>query len=102
MNGRTRDRNRTRKSLFELGATVATPGALGCLENCGVNAGELLSRHQSGDWGTIPAEDADENRIALEQGLRIISSYPMRSGERIWIITEADRSVTTLLLPQEY
>jgi hypothetical protein len=61
----------------------------------------LLARHASGDWGDVPPEDADENRLSIEHGFRVLSSYSV-DGERIWIITEADRSATTLLLPEEY
>jgi hypothetical protein len=62
----------------------------------------LLLRHQFGDWGSVPSEDADANREAIETGCRILSSYYLNPDERVWIITEADRSVTTLLLPDEY
>ena len=71
------------------------------LAEAGVAPAELLSRHASGDWGDIPAEDAAENRLSLEQGFRVMSSYGV-GGKRVWIITEADRSSTTLLLPSEY
>lgn len=86
---------------FPLGQIVATPGALELLDRAAVNASDLLQRHQRGDWGNVPPEDVAENEYAIVNGLRILSSYPL--GEcRIWIITEADRSVTTLLLPEEY
>ena len=88
--------------LFELGQVVATPGALACLEKFGMNALDLLRRHQSGDWGTLTADDKKENELSVKGGLRILSSYPLQGEERIWVITEADRSVTTLLLPSEY
>ena len=87
---------------FELGLVVATPGALkvlGCLE---VSPSELLERHASGDWGDVPPEDARENEYALKRHLRVMSSYPLPSGERVWIVTEADRSSTCILLPSEY
>jgi hypothetical protein len=87
---------------FELGAVVATPGALEVLGNLEVSPTELLERHASGDWGEIPSEDARENEYSLERGFRVLSSYPLPSGERIWIITEADRSSTCILLPSEY
>lgn len=86
---------------FPLGRIVATPGALELLDRVAVNAAELLRRHQSGDWGKVPQEDADENELSVVNGFRILSSYPI-GEERIWIITEADRSSTTLLLPEEY
>jgi glycine cleavage system aminomethyltransferase T len=90
-------------ALFPLGKIVATTGALNMLVVAGQDPGELLDRHVSGDWGEIPPEDAGENRFSVEHGFRIISSYPVGSaGERIWVITEADRSSTCILLPEEY
>jgi hypothetical protein len=87
---------------FELGQVVATPGALSALEQSGEQPGEFLSRHASGDWGNVGEEDSKENEFSLEQGFRLLSSYKLRSGTVIWVITEADRSSTTLLLPDEY
>ena len=87
---------------FPLGQVVATPGALRVLEEKRVSPELLLKRHQNGDWGTIPEEDRTENEISLKQGFRVMSSYPIGIDERIWIITEADRSVTTILKPEEY
>ena len=88
--------------LFALGHVVATPGALDLLDRTATNAYDLLQRHQRGDWGSVPIEDAEENRNSIETGCRILSSYFLNATERLWIITEADRSVTTLLLPDEY
>ena len=90
-----------RQPLFSFGQIVATPGALALLDRTGVNATSLLARHGCGDWGLLPAEDALANWSALDYGLRILSSYPI-GNERLWIITEADRSSTCLLLPDEY
>ncbi len=87
---------------FRLGTVVATPGALRALEESGESAIDLLYRHVSGDWGELDEDDRRENESSLVHGFRLLSAYPLRSGERIWIITEADRSVTTLLLPDEY
>lgn len=89
------------KLLFKLGMIVATPGALDLLDRHGINATTYLTRHQQGDFGTICAADAKENLLAIKHGLRILSSYDV-AKERLWIITEADRSSTTLLLPSEY
>ena len=90
-------------SLFSLGQLVATPAALALLAAAGENSAELLARHHSGDWGEVPPEDARENELAILQGFRVISSYPVgANGERVWIITEADRSSTCILLPTEY
>jgi len=89
------------KNRFDLGQIVATPGALELLERAGVNPLTLVRRHVTGDWGEVPPEDARENEFSVENGYRILSSYTV-GGEKIWIITEADRSATTLLLPSEY
>ena len=93
--------SRAKIICFPLGHLVATPGALDLLDRMAVNASELLQRHQRGDWGDVPPEDAVENELSIVNGNRILSSYTV-GGERIWIITEADRSSTTLLLPEEY
>lgn len=91
-------------ALFELGQVVATPGALEALEQPGgTNPAALLARHVTGDWGELDAEDRAANDRAAQSGEdRILSAYDLASGARIWIITEWDRSVTTLLLPEEY
>jgi len=60
-----------------------------------------ISRHANGDWGEVDEHDRKANQYALEHGLRVMSVYTLRTGEKIWIITEADRSVTTILLPEE-
>jgi len=87
--------------LFPLGRVVATPGALNALVKAGQEPGALLQRHQAGDWGGVQHEDAEENRRSVRYGWRVLSSYTVGSN-RIWIITEADRSSTCLLLPKEY
>ncbi len=87
--------------LFEVGRLVATPGALAAL----VAPEEpltLLSRHVSGDWGDVPPEDAAENEFSVRHGFRVVSSYGTADGTRVWVITEADRSSTCILLPEEY
>jgi hypothetical protein len=89
-------------TLLELGEVVATPGALEALAVARVKPRALLARHRSGDWGEIPPEDARENQRSLEHGWRIISSYTLPTSAKVWILTEADRSTTTLLLPEEY
>ena len=88
--------------LFPLGQIVATPGALHVLERCHAEPRALLSRHQIGDWGELCPADRDENELSVKQGFRILSNYPVGADERLWVITEADRSVTTILLPSEY
>ncbi len=88
---------------FPLGRVVATPGALAALEEAGTDAVALLRRHAAGDWGVIPICDAKENQRSLRHGWRLLSSYPVgEAGEKVWVITEADRSSTCLLLPSEY
>jgi hypothetical protein len=89
-------------TLFPLGHTVATPGALAALTRSGTTSDELLDRHISGDWGDVDVEDAAENVLSVQEGYRILSAYTLSTGERLWIITEHDRSSTTLLLPSEY
>jgi len=95
-------RERLPIALFSLGQIVATPGALEVLDRYAINAVDLIVRHQSGDWGNVPPGDAEENLRSVENGCRILSSYPISDDQNLWIITEADRSVTTLLLPEEY
>ena len=88
--------------LFASGRLVATPGALALLEEAKRSPSEFLSRHLRGDWGELCQEDKSENELSLKHGFRLLSSYPVTDTELLWIITEADRSVTTLLLPSEY
>jgi hypothetical protein len=87
---------------FTLGQTVITPGAAEALEAAEQTATEFLRRHVKGDWGDLSADDVKENELSVEQGFRLLSRYQTSRGERLWIITEADRSATTILLPIEY
>jgi len=88
---------------FPLGRLVPTPGSLALLADTGTDPIRLLSRHAVGDWGSVPADDARGNDLSVREGFRIISSYPLPPSEaRLWIITEADRSATTLLLAEEH
>ena len=87
---------------FPLGRILPTPGALQALEKAGQQPQEFLDRHANGDWGQVDSHDANENEISLQRGFRLLSSYTTGAGDRLWIITEADRSATTLLLPEEY
>lgn len=89
-------------SRFNPGQVVATPGALAALEASGESLSTYLQRHLSGDWGDVSDPDVYENEYALTHDLRLLSSYRLKSGQRIWIITEADRSSTCILLPEEY
>ena len=85
---------------FPLGQTVATPGALDALTSDDILA--ALSRHVRGDWGDCDAEDGAENELSLREGFRLFSVYHSAAGVKFWVITEADRSATTVLLPSEY
>jgi hypothetical protein len=87
---------------LQLGQIVATPGALAAFEESGEQPGDFLRRHACGDWGDLCDEDRKENEFSLLHGFRLLSSYTLCSGTKIWVITEADRSSTTLLLPEEY
>jgi hypothetical protein len=89
-------------ALFPLGHIVATPGALEALRKAKQHPAEFLARHARGDWGDLSADDAAENQSSLEQNGRLLSSYGTATGGKLWIITEYDRSATTLLLPEEY
>jgi Protein of unknown function (DUF2958) len=87
---------------FPLGQVVATPAALEALEVVGKRPQEFLARHGRGDWGELDEHDRLVNEHALAHGDRLLSSYILDNGQRLWIITEADRSASTLLLPSEY
>lgn len=89
-------------ALFALGQVVATPGALAALQRNAVQPSVLLQRHMRGDWGTLDPRDWAANDAALREGTRLLSAYPLPDDTRIWIITEWDRSATTILLPEEY
>jgi hypothetical protein len=88
--------------LFSAGQIVATPGALALLNEAKRAPQQFLSRHLRGDWGDLCQDDIAENELSLKEGFRLLSSYRVTDSETLWIITEADRSVTTLLLPDEY
>ncbi len=90
------------KPKFSLGECVATLGALAAFEQTGENITTFLARHQSGDWGEVDEQDTQENDISVVRDFRILSAYRLADGTRIWIITEADRSSTCVLLPEEY
>src|SRR5947209_19355686 len=90
----------TMKPLFELGQIVATPGALDLFAETGTDPLNLIARHISGDWGDVPPEDAKENDFSVQNGFRLLSSYQVGS-ERLWLLTEADRSSSCLLMPDE-
>jgi len=89
-------------SKFSHGQVVSTPAALATIEQSGQTPAFFLDRHVKGDWGDVDGHDRMANDAALVEGERILSAYKTLLGVRIWIITEADRSSTTILLPTEY
>jgi len=88
--------------MFPLGQIVATPGAIDALAEAQTSAWTLLSRHCSGDFGEVEADDWQANLDAIKDDARILSAYTLKTGERLWVITEADRSSSCLLRPDEY
>ena len=86
---------------FPLGQIVATPGALAAIAEAQHAPLEFISRHVVGDWGDVDEDDRRENEHSLVQGCRLLSAYTLSNGTRLWVMTEADRSSTTLLLPSE-
>lgn len=87
--------------LFTHGKIVTTTGADDLLRRHNLHPIRFVARHVHGDWGDVSWADAVTNRRALEEDGRLLSSYMLSGGERLWVITECDRSVTTLLLPDE-
>lgn len=89
-----------KRAPFPLGQVVATPGALAEIPHEEIAA--ALGRHNRGDWGEVGEADKQENELSLREGFRLLSAYRSTAGVKFWIITEADRSATTVLLPEEY
>jgi hypothetical protein len=93
---------------FSLGRTVATPGALQALQDAGQSPDHFLDQHVCGAWGDLVAEDRQANEEAIaheadpDRRARVFSAYRTSKNVKLWVITEHDRSVTTLLLPEEY
>jgi hypothetical protein len=94
--------NSTMSAKFALGQVVGTPGAIEALEASNQTASAFLDRHIQGDWGDLDEEDRKLNDEAIQEGSRIFSAYHTAKGVKVWVITEADRSSTCLLLPEEY
>lgn len=88
------------ETVLSLGQLCATPAALALLSAEDIQSS--LARHSRGDWGDVCAEDKQLNDMAMLSGTRILSAYKTKAGVKFWIITEADRSVTTVLLPEDY
>jgi hypothetical protein len=87
---------------FSPGRVVATPGVLEAFKASCDDPVAYLIRHIGGDWGDVDEHDRKENELSLRHGLRLLSVYTLSTGIKFWVITEADRSVTTFLLPSEY
>ena len=93
----------TTTTRFALGRILATPGAINAMREAGESPLRLLKRHAHGDWGDLHPDDQRANELAVRRGMRILSAYVLSSGERVWLITEAEpRTCTTILLPEEY
>jgi hypothetical protein len=91
----------TKKRLFEFGQLVMTPGALRTMVEFDIDPVGLLKRHVTGDWGDLDEADKQENELSVQKGFRILSAYG-KGDRKLWVITESDRSVTTILRPDEY
>ncbi len=87
---------------FKLGRIFATPAALEVIAGARVSIIDLLIRHMRGDWGDLSESDRQQNDLSVDAGLRVLSSYILPDGQTVWVITEADRSATTFLLPGDY
>ena len=85
---------------FPLGKIVATPNALARLTQDDIN--RALQRHAIGDWGDVDKDDREENELSLRKGFRLLSVYHAANDTKFWIITEADRQSTCILLPEDY
>ena len=88
------------KTTFSLGRIVATPNAMDAVSRQDML--KALARHAAGDWGECSPKDSRENDLSLREGLRLFSVYRTEAGVKFWVITEADRSATTVLLPEDY
>ncbi|CAJ0816892.1 hypothetical protein LMG19087_02911 [Ralstonia wenshanensis] len=85
-----------------LGQLLATPAAIAALSEASVSAHLLLNRHARGDWGDLSSEDQAMNQLAVLTGQRVVSHYTLPNGQVVWVITDADRAATTVLLPEDY
>lgn len=91
-----------RRARLPLGRLLATPAAVDAIQSAGASIFALVNRHARGDWGDLPEGDREQNALSVVAGRRVLSSYPLGGEVKVWVITEADRSTTTLLLPEEY
>ncbi len=94
--------NLQRTKKLEIGSVFLTPKASRALVEANESPDEFVARHESSDWGEVGSAESMENELSLKKGFRIMSGYTLSTGKKVWIITEADRSATTLLLPEEY
>ena len=94
--------SRRRPNNLHLGRLLSTPGAIDAMAKASQLPLDLLSRHRRGDWGDVDTEDWTANDQAMILGERVLSAYTLKDGVRVWVITEADRAATTILLPDEY
>ena len=92
----------TTTTRFQLGRILATPGALRAMQEAEESPLRLLKRHAHGDFGNLHDDDVRANELAIRRDMRVLSAYVLTTDERVWVITEADRSATTILLPEEY
>ena len=90
------------KPLFSLGKVLLTSATNAMFCEGSLDVSELINRHVSGDWSDMCDDDIESNKDAIANGFRVFSSYKLSESQNIWIITEADRSITTILLPDEY
>lgn len=93
--------NEGKDQRFELGRVMMTPGAQWAMLENSVSPPDYLVRHARGDWGEVDEHDRAENERSIKDGLRILSAYLLPDGRKLWVITEADRSATTILLPED-
>lgn len=91
-----------KRPLFPLGHVCATPAAMDLMEQLSLSPLEFIVRHVFGDWGQVCQDDREANQAALQNGTRLLSAYEVPGGQRLWVLTEADRSVTTLMCPSDY
>ena len=92
----------TATTRFPLGRVLATPGAIRVVKGAGESPLRLLKRHAHGDFGDLHEDDVRANELAIRQGMRVLSAFVMPTGEHVWVLTEADRSTTTILLAEEH
>ncbi|ALS66599.1 MULTISPECIES: hypothetical protein [Pandoraea] len=91
-----------RRARLPLGRLLATPAAVDAIQSAGASIYALVNRHACGDWGDLPEADREQNDLSVVSGRRVLSCYPLGGELKVWIVTDADRSTTTILLPEEY